>query len=93
MDTAKGIHAMSAATDIHVMDALLLNWCFTALQHFSDHLGRSQLTYPHWASLLGSLLVLISAHSFASNLKLPEGIEMTVEITSWPISTKECCWT
>ena len=93
MNTAKGIHVMSAATDIHVMDALLLNWCFTALQHFSDHLGCSQLTYPHWASLLGSLLVLISAHSFASNLKLPEGIEMTVEITSWPISTKECCWT
>ena len=33
---------------------------------------RGQLTDPHysWTSLLGSLLVL-SAHSFASNLQLP----------------------
>ena len=73
--------------------------CFTALQHFSGHLERGQLTYPHcsWASLLGSLPVL-SAHSFASNRQLPffliSGRErMAVEIISWPISTKEYCRT
>ena len=42
------------------------------LQHFSGHFGRVQLTYLHcsWASLIGSLPVL-SAHSFASNWRLP----------------------
>ena len=36
-----------------------LYWCFTALQHFSGHFRRGQLTYPHcsWASLQGSLSV------------------------------------
>ena len=51
---------------------LLLCWCFVALWHFSGHFEHGQLTYPHysWASLLGSLPVL-SAHSFASNWRLP----------------------
>ena len=49
-----------------------LHWCFVAFQHFSGHVRRGHLTYPHcfWASLLGSLPVL-SAHSFASNWQLP----------------------
>ena len=52
---------------------LLLCWCFTALRHFSGHFGRGQLTYLHcsWASLLGSLIPVLSAHSFASNWQLP----------------------
>ena len=47
---------------------LLLRWCFMALQHFSGHFGRGQLTYPHcsWASLLGSLPVTDNCPSWIS---------------------------
>ena len=55
-----------------VWDGWLVVLVFTALQHFSGHFGRVQLTYPHcsWASHPGNLPVL-SAHSFASNWQLP----------------------
>ena len=43
--------------------SVVLYSCFTTLRHFSGHFGRSQLIYPHWASLLGSLPVF-SACSF-----------------------------
>ena len=76
----------------------VVGWCFTALQHFSGHFGRSQLTYPHcsWVSLLGSLqyLVHILLPVTDNCPSLISGRErMAIEIISWPNSTKECCWT
>ena len=70
---------------------------FYALRHFSCHLGRGQLTYPHcsWANLIGSLPVL-SAHTFVTD-NCPPWISrmerMAIEMMSWPMSTKECCRT
>ena len=69
---------------------LLLCWCFMAFRHISGHFGRGQLTCPHcsWASLLGSLVHILS--SVTDNC--PSWIRGR-EIISWPISTKECCRT
>ena len=73
---------------------LLLCWCFTTLRHFSCRFRRGQLTYPHcswvfWASLIDSFIPVLLANNCPAWISGRE--RMTVEIISWPISTKECC--
>ena len=64
---------ISSTSNTHLFMFLVwFEFCFTALQLIFGHFERRQLPLPHcsWARLLGSLTVLLSAHSFTINWHL-----------------------
>ena len=98
------IYTRDISTSMHICDDVITSilcsktvGCIIILRPFDlGHFERCQLAYPHcsWASLLGRLLVL-SAHSFASNWQLPflnqrKGQNGRI-IFSWPNLHERMC--